>query len=515
MARYKLNGSLNGYIENPIEIEQAKFNNFRHVVLGCMLGDFDEVGEYIVDKEIEKELIAMPKFLVEKIDNIEIFQGELILDKPITFAITFENDKATLSLLEKINFEANFKLNSGIYSNINEYVLDAITTSGEIDRNLVYRKWHISDFGGKQLNILDCDEATLQKYFGLVRRFKYLVKANTELLKKEDLIETLEAEYTDNILEILNRYPSLKSGVEADIKKAFIEHNESLQINKPNFVKTLNEVIDNSINSNLSNLDEKARQEFTEERLSVLKNLTINEFDLMKLNKNKVRYFIDGRFIDSFVNVVPVDNNQNLQDIIAEFSNVKKLVAEKIHKRNIVLNENLNSTFGKVISAIETITGLNLYTKIVQETKETKTENLVNSATKSLTQNKANTAEKKKTAENGKKAEKSGANTSNKTKTKETKTKATKEENTKTSKQQGYTPSYLYNRDNRNKVNAREQITNNAKIVSNQETIVVGDVVSNIIKRDMVAKGIAKDSTKKITIETEVKVESVEISLNT
>ena len=101
MAQYLKPDCELGYIEEPAEIEKLKINNARHTILGCMLGDFDETGAYVVDPEIVKELIEMPKFIVETMDNIEICKSVLKLDKQISFAVTFEGNKATFSLLEK------------------------------------------------------------------------------------------------------------------------------------------------------------------------------------------------------------------------------------------------------------------------------------------------------------------------------------------------------------------------------------------------------------------------------
>ena len=136
MAQYLKPDSELGYVEDMAEIEFLKFNNLRHSILGCMLGDFDELGSYVVSPEVVKELISMEKYIVETYDNIELCRSTLKLDKQISFIVTLEGNKATLSLIEKLNYEANFTLNSGTYSNINEYVLDTVETSGEVNRNV-------------------------------------------------------------------------------------------------------------------------------------------------------------------------------------------------------------------------------------------------------------------------------------------------------------------------------------------------------------------------------------------
>ena len=175
MSQYLKPDSMLGYVEDSAQIECLKFNNLRHTILGCMLGDFDEVGAYVVSPDIVSELISMEKYLVQTYDNIELCKSALKLDKQISFMVTFEGNKVTLSLVEKINYEANFLLNSGTYSNINEYVLDSVETSGEVNRNVIYQRWNIKTTPSTIIDIFNCDDSVLEKFFGIVNRFKYLL----------------------------------------------------------------------------------------------------------------------------------------------------------------------------------------------------------------------------------------------------------------------------------------------------------------------------------------------------
>ena len=283
MAQYLKQDSELGYIVDNADIEYSKFNNLRHVVLGCMLGDFDETGAYVVDKEIVQELISMPKHIVESMDNIEICQGELKLDKYISFMVTFEGNKATLSLIEKLNYEANFKLDSGIYSNIVETVLDEVETSGEINRNVLYTRWNIGSFGGNVIDIFSCDNSVLEKYFGIVNRFKYLLESNRILLDKEEELEEIEAEYANEMFEILKRYPKLEKEVVAQIKENLKNRKDALSINKPNFAKTFNEILDNAIQANIDKLDDKEKESFKTEQHNVVNNTNIKKQEVLDI----------------------------------------------------------------------------------------------------------------------------------------------------------------------------------------------------------------------------------------
>ncbi len=342
MAQYLKQDSELGYIVDSADIEYSKFNNLRHVVLGCMLGDFDETGAYVVDKEIIDELISMPKHIVESMDNIEICQGELKLDKYISFMVTFEGNKATLSLIEKLNYEANFKLDCGVYSNIVETVLDEVETSGEINRNVLYARWNIGPFGGNVIDIFSCDNSVLEKYFGIVNRFKYLLESNRILLDKEEELEEIEASYSNEMFEILKRYPKLEKEVVAQVKEILKNRKDALSVNKPNFAKTFNEILDNAIQANIDKLDEKEKEDFKTEQHNVVNNANIKKQEVLDVEivknenaPNSVKIKTDSTvtlksvtelgttFLDSNKNVVERLNQNTKQQ---EINNKNKLL---------------------------------------------------------------------------------------------------------------------------------------------------------------------------------------------
>ena len=283
MAKYLKNDGSEQFVTYSAEIENLKFNNVRHSIMGCMLGDFDESGKYVVDKEIVRELIEMKKYLIDTIDNVEICHSALKLDKQITFMITYESDKATLSLVEKLSYESNIKINSGTYSDINEYILDTVETSGAIDKNLLYQKWNISEFGGEVLDVFNMDEETLALYMGLVNRFKYLMYANRVLLSKEKELEEIEAEYAINLLAIIEHYPELKKAFDKDLKETLKLKKDFLRIDKPNFVKTFNEILEQTVEKNINVLDEQKRNEFMAEKQNILMLSNVKKRELLDI----------------------------------------------------------------------------------------------------------------------------------------------------------------------------------------------------------------------------------------
>lgn len=330
MSQYLKPDSELGYIEEQAEIENLKFNNARHSILGCMLGDFDETGAYIVSAEIVKELIDMPKYIVETMDNIEICKGVLKLDKQIAFMVTFEGNKATLSLIEKLNYEANFALNSGTYSNINEYILDTVETSGEINRNAIYLKWNIGNYEGDTVDVFNCDPAVLEKYFGIVNRFKYLLKANQELLEKEVDLEEIEAEYSNEVLSILRRYPKLYEQVMAQIRTSFEEKVNAITYEKPNFTKTFNELLENAIHSNISVLSAQEIEEFNAEKRNAIVNMNIKKYEQLEMENmdNGEETEFSNRIVR--FKVSQAYSSQDIDTLGANYSGAYKLSLEKL-----------------------------------------------------------------------------------------------------------------------------------------------------------------------------------------
>lgn len=336
MARYWKQDCELGFIEDTAQIQYQKFNNLRHSIIGFMLGDYDEEGNYIISPEIKKELISMTKYIVESLDNIEICQSELRLNKNLSFMVTFEGNKATLSLLEKVYYEANFKLNSGSYSNINEYVLDEVETSGAINRNVIYQRWNIKEFGGNQIDIFNCDEELLAKYFGIVNRFKYLLAANTVLLEKEEELEEIESAYTNKLFEILKRYPELNKVVVEKLQETLNEKKEFVCIDQPFFAKTINEILDKAIENNLSVLNEEEQTAFKSEHRNLLVETNIKRENAVEVveKKTEEKNKEEENSVKIFI-LKTKEETKSVQDLASEFAHTKKTVEEKRREQEV------------------------------------------------------------------------------------------------------------------------------------------------------------------------------------
>lgn len=374
MPKYIKHDCEKGFIDDYVQIQALKFNNIRHVVLNNMLGDFDEHGFYCVHPDIVKELIEMPKYIVEVMDNLEVCFSLLKLDKQISFLIAYEGEKATLSLLEKVNFEANNKLGAGSWSNVNEYVLDSVETSGEIDRQALYLKWNVQTFAGDVVDVFNCEDSVLAKYFNIVNRFKENLEAKTTLLESEEKLEENEAEYFLDLMEILQDYPELNKIVQKEIKQTLDEKKIFIKLDKPNFVKTLNEITEKAIESNIKNLEQNEQDKFILEKRNITLKKNIKNYDIIQLSTNKYDNLKEkeenledenliGKGNQSVVTKIGIEDVKfkTLEDVANKFAQTEKKVNEKLEADTINLlknkGKNKNSTgligkLGQVVDAL-------------------------------------------------------------------------------------------------------------------------------------------------------------------
>ena len=418
MANYLKQDKEQGCVTDNAEINYLIFNNMRHTVFGCMLGDFDSHGIYSIDKEIVRELIEMKKYIVDSEDNIELCVSELKLLKQISFLVTFEGNRATLSLIEKINHEANIKINSGTYSDVNEFILDIIETSGEIDRNVVYRKWNISPFSGEILDVFKMDDETLSSLYGIVNRFKFLLSANNVLLKNDENIDAVESELAVRMIEIIKHYPKLKEVFDKQYKEKLEEKSDFIKLDKPNFAKTINEVINNIVESNINVLTEQEQEEFSLEKHNALVDYNIKIRDAVELKTNNTvlvhsedKLNENEKSVDEIVGVENSNNqpsevliidtkgieNRDINDISKEYAETLKQEQSKAAERavkdvfgdNNQVNKGENDFHSVLIEATKKIIGTELIREIITSTteeiikeRELETKNLANKETK-------------------------------------------------------------------------------------------------------------------------------------
>ena len=269
-----------GYIDDYTEIELEKLQNLRNSIKCFTFGDYDETGNYIIEDEVVDDLIAIEKYVVEADGNMEFCKSSLKLDKQINFIISYEENKIYLLLIEKIKDKINPEIEE-----FNEYVLDEYIVNGLVDRNIIYTKWNVKPFGGYVLDIFSCEDEILEKYFGIVSRFKYLLKSNQTLLEEEENLEEVEAEYFNDMMELLKRYPKLYDVV-VEKMRAFIEVNEELfDETKPWYISHINQLMNYCIRSSYAVLSEIEKVEFEIEQHQLMVGQSIKKAELLPTDK--------------------------------------------------------------------------------------------------------------------------------------------------------------------------------------------------------------------------------------
>ncbi|MBQ8522086.1 MAG: hypothetical protein IJ458_00290 [Clostridia bacterium] len=274
VKKYVKFDSEKGYIDNKDDINYFAINQMRKVAFGKMLGDFDENGLYVVNQKIVDELIKMPKVIVEVLEEADLIRSKVKADSFFHFILTIEDNKATLKLLEKIHYQSNRDFNSGVYSNINEYVLDeVIIPDKDFDRNALYEKYNISvDNDGEVLSIFDMDELSLALYYNIIEKLKINYLVQNELILKEKQLENIEADYFESILTVLNEYKEFGDKVTTSVKKDLAEKHSFVIVSKPFFQQTVNEVVDSYIDLYIQELSFEQREEILNKIRTIKEN---------------------------------------------------------------------------------------------------------------------------------------------------------------------------------------------------------------------------------------------------
>lgn len=386
--RYFKFDEFNQYLDNEADINYYAVNQARRVAIGNMLGDYDEYGYYAIDEEIIKELVAMPKIIVDSVEGIDLLRGAIKFDNFIHFMLVIEDDKAKLVLLEKINFESNIKYNVGRYSNMNEYVLQEIAIPDrDVDKNVVYSKFNIKrEDEGMLYDFKDMNQDELYFYKALIQKMKYNALAQTVLLTNEKAIEVIEADYFDNVLNAFDKYAQYKQEFIKYLKSIILEKQNFIQINRPFFQKTVNEILDSTVSVFLSKLPASVRAEI-EEEIRKVKEKYFYEFNKilhLQFVSNENAKANEDSFISNIMSMNRDDKSklislevdkEKLKDSYLAILENREQVKEKVDAKNAdkkVITDD-NPTLKKFFGEIEKETGNDLL-KPQKNDKEEKVE---------------------------------------------------------------------------------------------------------------------------------------------
>lgn len=264
IKKYVKTDSEKGYLEDKDDINYFATSQMKKVAFGCMLGDFDENGLYVVSEKIVGELIKMPKVIVENVEGTDLIRSKIKGDAFFHFILSIEGNKARLSLLEKINYQSNRNLNSGAYNNINEYLLDEMTVPDkDVNRDALYQKYNIAtEDDGDVLSIFDMDELSIALYFNLIEKIKANYLTQNKLVLNEKESEQIEADYFEAVLDAVSGYADFEGKVLNDFKSNLAEKHNFFVPSKPFYQSAINEILDSVIDLYISDLSDEDRQAF-------------------------------------------------------------------------------------------------------------------------------------------------------------------------------------------------------------------------------------------------------------
>jgi len=264
IKKYLKFDSEKGYLEDKNDINYFATLQLQKVAFGGLLGDFDENGLYVVNEKIVEELIKMPKVIVEMVEEADLIRSKVKADAFFHFILTVEDNKASFKLLEKMYYQSNRDFNSGVYSNINEYVLDeVIIPDKDFDRNALYQKYNIStDADSDVLSIFDMDELSLALYYNIIEKIKLNYLVQNQLIIKEKKLEAIEADYSDEVIGLLDGFGEFGKNVKTEVQNDLAEKYNFMIVSKPFFQRTVNEVIDSYIDMAVQDLSPEQKELF-------------------------------------------------------------------------------------------------------------------------------------------------------------------------------------------------------------------------------------------------------------
>lgn len=234
---YKRVDCVEGFLNDIDVINAFKSKQVQEVVLNNMLGDYDESGEYVIDKEILQSLVKMKKYVINAYGDVLYLQSHQSFGEKgkLQFSLSFtkvdNGERAILKMLETIKKANGYVVNThtfvvASYSDVND----------ESFMTKVYKVFHIvdEDDTGKQ------DEEIVS---AIIRRMKMLN------IYKDDMsaIYLLEKEYFEKRLQVLQNMDF--ASILADFKRMQNKSEMFLDENDPSYFLHLNELLDMALDN--------------------------------------------------------------------------------------------------------------------------------------------------------------------------------------------------------------------------------------------------------------------------
>ena len=243
--KYRRKDIIGGYIYDKDEIEYYKVIQKNDVLENKLLGEFNNVGSYVINTAILKELVEIKKIYTDaqnkKIfcSSIKSFEGrklnfvlDILPDSPKKGQVT-----ATLEILEEIE-----RVN-GYYKNINSIPVESfVTQNDKFANHKIFGHFHIVS-----LSVGVQKEEDEKDYFKIQDRYDEIKKQASIYLP---LDRRAQKALFDERYKLLYKSKDCQSILEEFNKYVFHINNIFLHKNDPNYYRHLNQILDDVIDSN-------------------------------------------------------------------------------------------------------------------------------------------------------------------------------------------------------------------------------------------------------------------------
>ena len=217
MAKYLRKDYENGFMSDNVLIEYYKKTQEIDVINNLLIGDYNSKGEYVTSKEVLKELLDMPKYILKTFNTNMYLQSNAELGNfnQLTFMVTVQDgvpklnmSRASLLLTEEVSKCA------GYYTNTNSVVLDTFEDINDLDFNdKMFKHFNIVENNGRKpaksdipLSILNrkttLNDVKQGLFSAILGAQKDFLTRRLSVLKRYEIGQKIVKEYSGRLTEI-------------------------------------------------------------------------------------------------------------------------------------------------------------------------------------------------------------------------------------------------------------------------------------------------------------------------
>lgn len=235
-----------GYMTDIDEIENFKSVQRRDVISNYMLGDFNDIGDYIMTEKVLSGLVGIKKTISNEYNNMIFLKSvsEFAEKNKLEFCIVIKEltekqgyATAIMKLLEPVN-----KIN-GYITNTNSFIVASFTDvndSNFLDKvKRVFGVVESNDTNGKDDPKVVAD---------IMNRITFLRNCNDMYLS---VFATVESEYYHGRLDVLKQDPAYEE-ILKKYRSLILKANMFLDPNSPQYHAYMNELLDQAIDNALN-----------------------------------------------------------------------------------------------------------------------------------------------------------------------------------------------------------------------------------------------------------------------